>query len=72
MQYCIICVQYNLFSHPTTVKHLGEFLGFSYYFEAQIPIFKMNSVLVNSCCYNESTIAYLDGLNNRNLSLTIQ
>ena len=32
----------------------------------------MNSVLVNSCCYNESTIAYLDGLNNRNLSLTIQ
>ena len=32
----------------------------------------MNSVLVNSCCYNESTIAYLDGLNNRNLFLTIQ
>lgn len=32
----------------------------------------MNNVLVNSCCYNESTIAYLDGLNNRNLSLTIQ
>ena len=32
----------------------------------------MNNVLVNSYCYNESTIAYLDGLNNRNLSLTIQ
>ena len=29
-------------------------------------------MLVNSCCYNESTIAYIDGLNNRNLFLTIQ
>lgn len=29
-------------------------------------------MLVNSCCYNESAVAYIDGLNSRNLFLTLQ